>query len=149
MKQIDSFLDVYVSKETKRLDCLLPSTDRVKTKKDWYSLVDPAQDSSTFPSNIKKVCFIFEHKLQSDILWPSFVGYVLLHHSRCITKDLKLVDKTPKYDKYDNIGALFHNRLSRRRKTFREACYRNFKLHISTIRNEAGGMGKKTQQWIP
>ena len=143
LQEIDSFVDVHMSKHAKRLDCLLPdhSVQRPKTRKDWYSLVDPAQNSQTFDSNIKKLCYAFEHNLQSDILWNSFIGYALMCHSLLIDKGTKLLEKTPECEKYDNIEALFHDKLCRRRKTVREGCKQNFEMHVSSVR-DAGGERK-------
>ena len=77
---IDSFLDVYMSKHAKRLDCQIPGTiaTRPMKCKDWYSFLNPAEASEIFFSNTKKLCYIFEHKMKDNILWVSFVGYVLM-----------------------------------------------------------------------
>lgn len=142
-RDIDSFLNVYMSKYAKRLDCRLPGTvaTRPMNCKEWYLFLNPNREVEIFYSNVKKLCYIFEHKMKDDILWESFVGYVLMKRGAWLTSGY--IPEGIETTNNKSVRELFKDRVQRRRKRVRDGCRRRSGYHVSNLNNAAGGKGKK------
>ena len=142
-RDIDSFLHVYMSKYAKKLDCRLPGTvaTRPMNCKEWYLFLNPNREVEIFYSNVKKLCYIFEHKMKDDILWESFVGYVLMKRGAWLTSGY--IPEGIETTNNKSVRELFKDRVQRRRKRVRDGCRRRSGYHVSNLNNAAGGKGKK------
>ena len=117
----DGYLALHSKRESRRLHCVLPGTKEQCPNQihEWCGMMNPnQQDGKTFNDNIKKFCFIFEHQMNPDNLWDSFVTYA--YHTNKLTVNSDSI-ATDKHGANVKVKDLFCNLINKREK-MQETC---------------------------